>query len=259
MAILVTVFGVVVALLAVLVAGLLRSHAEILRSLHELGVDLDPDHEPGDSAPARVRATTSSFDHSTRKPAGAVAHDVVGETPFGDAASISIAGAQHATLIAFLTSGCSTCAELWTAFAQPGLRVPGDARLVVVTKGPEAESPARVRKLVPPDIPVVMSTAAWEAYDVPIAPYFAFVDGPSSRVVGEGAAGSWDHLTQMLEQALADAGLSSGRRRRRRGLHGAAREARADARLLAAGIKPGDPSLYPTSAADLLAEPESDD
>lgn len=34
--------GVVVALLAVLVVSLLRSHAEILRALHDLGVDLDP-------------------------------------------------------------------------------------------------------------------------------------------------------------------------------------------------------------------------
>ena len=40
------------ALLAVLVAGLLRSHAEILRALHGLGVDLDP-HTP--EAPERGR------------------------------------------------------------------------------------------------------------------------------------------------------------------------------------------------------------
>jgi hypothetical protein len=42
MAVLVTLFGVVLALLAVLVAGLLRSHAEILRALKELGANLDP-------------------------------------------------------------------------------------------------------------------------------------------------------------------------------------------------------------------------
>ena len=42
MAVLVTLFGVVLALLALLVAGLLRSHAEILRALHELGANLDP-------------------------------------------------------------------------------------------------------------------------------------------------------------------------------------------------------------------------
>ena len=33
--------AVVIGLLCVLVVGLLRSHAEILRALHDLGVDLD--------------------------------------------------------------------------------------------------------------------------------------------------------------------------------------------------------------------------
>ena len=42
MVVLVTLLAVAVGLLSLLVAGLLRSHAEILRSLHELGVDLDP-------------------------------------------------------------------------------------------------------------------------------------------------------------------------------------------------------------------------
>jgi len=34
--------GVVIALLGVLVAGLLRSHAAILRALHERGIDPEP-------------------------------------------------------------------------------------------------------------------------------------------------------------------------------------------------------------------------
>jgi uncharacterized membrane protein len=42
MAVLVTMLAVVLALLALLVAGLLRSHAEILRALHQPGVNLDP-------------------------------------------------------------------------------------------------------------------------------------------------------------------------------------------------------------------------
>ena len=36
----------VVALLALLVVGLLRSHATILRALHDAGIDLDPDGDP---------------------------------------------------------------------------------------------------------------------------------------------------------------------------------------------------------------------
>ena len=38
---LVVLLTIVVALLGVLVAGLLRSHAEVLRTLHDMGVVLD--------------------------------------------------------------------------------------------------------------------------------------------------------------------------------------------------------------------------
>jgi hypothetical protein len=190
------------------------------------------------------------------------AADLAGVTPTGDALSIAVVGAQHSTLIAFLTSGCSTCADFWSAFSSAArLGVPGDARLVVATKGAEAESPGRLKKFTPPDVPVVMSSEAWDAYDVPVAPYFVFVDGPSAEVVGEGAAASWDQLVGMMEQALVDAGIdpagssARGRRSRRRRLDGRAREALADTELRSAGIEPGDPSLYPRTPADLQAPP----
>ena len=84
-----------------------------------------------------------------------------------------------------------------------------------------------------------------------VAPYFAFVDGPTGAVVGEGAAGSWSHLQDILGQALADAGVEwRGSRRSRRASSSRAREAHADAQLLASGIEPGDPSLYPTGGRD---------
>jgi hypothetical protein len=153
-----------------------------------------------------------------------------------------------------LTSGCTTCEGFWSAFGDPRQRrVPADARLVVVTKGAEAESPARLAKFAPPDVPVVMSSDAWDAFDVPVAPYFAFVDGPSGTVVGEGAASTWDHVKSMLERALADAGVSTGRRGRSR----VSREARVDDELLHAGLEPGDPSLYPQTDADLRTGPDA--
>jgi hypothetical protein len=235
MSVLVLLLAVVVALLAVLVAGLLRSHAEILRALHQLGAGLDPD------TPDAVVTTVPRPRSSSR------AADLSGVSPEGDAVAVAVTGVDHPTLLAFLTSGCTTCVEFWNAFADPrSLRVPGGARLVVVTKGEEAESPGRLRKFAPGDVPVVMSSAAWDAYDVPVAPYFAYVDGPSATVVGEGAAGTWDHLRDMLEQALADAGFDS-RARRGRGARAGSRSRadRADAELLASGIEPGDPSLYP--------------
>src|SRR5262249_53812334 len=146
------------------------------------------------------------------------ASDLSGVTPRGDAISISVVGVSQPTLLAFLTSGCSTCAGFWSAFADPRrLRVPGDARLVAVTKGVDGDSPARLSKFAPPEVPVVMSSEAWEAYDVPVAPYFVWVDGPSGAVIGEGASATWEHLCSMLEQALADAGMTPSRGRRRRG------------------------------------------
>jgi hypothetical protein len=243
MAVLVLLLAVVVVLLGVLVAGLLRSHAEILRALHELGVGLDPDAQPAARPVEQPRPPRPD-----RRAA-----DVAGVTPRGDAVSISVVGADHPTLLAFLTSGCSTCAGFWSAFADPRrLRVPGDARLVAVTKGPEGDSPGRLTKFAPPDVPVVMSTEAWDAYDVPVAPYFVYVDGPSGTVVGEGASATWEHLCGMLEQALADAGMASGPRPRRRARH-ADRVTRVDDTLRQAGIEPGDPSLYPESDGDLRA------
>ena len=57
MTVLIVVQGLVILLLAVLVVGLLRSHAEILRALHDLGVNLE------DGAP---QGGTKTFDLRTR-------------------------------------------------------------------------------------------------------------------------------------------------------------------------------------------------
>jgi hypothetical protein len=112
-----------------------------------------------------------------------------------------------------------------------------DTRLVVVTKGPEAESESRLRELAPEGISLVQSTEAWADYEVPVSPYFVLVDGPTGSVIGEGSAGSWGQVGSLMSQALADA---AGRRPERID-NG---ELRADAELRRAGILPGDPSLY---------------
>ena len=203
MAVLVTLLAVVVALLALLVAGLLRSHAEILRSLHGLGIDPDAPETPSRPAGAAVPRAEARVEP---RPAPAI----VGFTPSGDAASIAVVGTGRSTLVAFLTSTCTMCAEFWSAFSDATrYPVPGDARVVVVTKGEEAESPTRLRSLAPAGVPVVMSSTAWDAYAAGFAPYFAYVDGPSGQIVGEGMAATWDDLVEMLERALADAGISA--------------------------------------------------
>jgi hypothetical protein len=256
--------GIVIVLLGVLVVGLLRSHAEILRRLHELGAGVYDESESSTDGVTSTIELTDRPDIRTRdgvpepRPSTATAaHDVAGVTPLGNAKAIGIVGAEHSTLLAFLSSGCGTCHEFWKAFATgEAAQLPGrDTRLVVVTKGPDEESISAVRELAAGDHPTVMSTDAFTDYGVPVSPYFILVDGPTGSVVGEGAAGSWAQVVNLLRQAAADAGVTTEGEpvRRARGGRPTAdleREARADVDLLRAGIGPGHPSLYPDARAD---------
>ena len=225
MAAVVTIEAVAIVLLGLLVAGLLRSHAEILRTLHRLGAGLDPDAAPG---------VTTAVAPPARRGA-ATAFDVAGVTPTDEAIRIGVVGVRQGTLLAFLSSGCLTCAGFWETFAATDrLPTPGGSRLVIVTKSAESESVARIRELAPRAFPVVMSTAAWDEYKVPHTPYFVYVDGPSGRIVGEGSAATWEQVASLWTQALADEADQRG-----------GGEARADRELLRAGITPGHASLYP--------------
>jgi hypothetical protein len=156
----------------------------------------------------------------------------------GSAVHVGVTGAQHPTLLAFLSTGCSACVGLWDGL-KTGVGKIGaeDTRIVVVTKGPEAESQSKLRELAPDGVSLVQSTEAWFDYEVPVSPYFVLVDGPSGSVIGEGSAGSWGQVSSLMTQALADAGTV----KRDRLDNG---EFRADAELRRAGILPGDPSLY---------------
>jgi hypothetical protein len=235
----------VVAVLALLVVGLLRSHATILRALHDAGIDLDPDR-PATHDPV-IRTV-----EGVPGPAGTTgqrAADIVGTTPGGGARSISVTVGPP-TLLAFLTAGCSTCANFWSAFAA-GVDLPPDVRLVVVAKGPELESPSAIAELAPEGVLTIQSTAAWDDYRIPVAPYFVLVDGTRGVVVGEGAAATWDRVRALLARALADAGLAEGSVRRRDLLSGRVRRERIDRDLLDAGLAPGDPRLFHQPSDDV--------
>jgi hypothetical protein len=247
-----------IVLLGLLVAGLLRSHAEILRKLHELGMgDGDAQgpagHDAGTgsgiSSDAELRVHPDVA--RPRQQAGTSAFDLVGTTPEGDPVKVGVAGTPQATLIGFLSSGCLTCADFWEAFASRDLDLPEETRLVLVTKGPADESESRVAELAPGHIETVMSSQAWIDYEVPVAPYFILVDGPSGAVLGEGAASTWSQVSSLLQQATGDQARRgrSSRRPRRAGPaeRAATGEERADQELMRAGIFPGDPSLYPSS------------
>jgi hypothetical protein len=242
---------VVLLLLCLLVAGLLRSHAEILRRLNAGETPTEGEGRWANEGEAHPDWLPRPREEATP------AFDVAGRTLAGEAVQVGIHGSGRNTLLAFLSSGCATCVRFWEAFA-PGQRpaMPGDARLVIVTKDASHESPSKLRDLAPTDDPVVMSTAAWDAYGVPLSPYFIYVDGASGEVAGEGSAGAWPQVESLLTDALADAELArdEGSPGRRAGT--AARLARMDGELAAAGIGPGHPSLY--AGDDDAADRETD-
>lgn len=246
----------VVAVLTLLVVGLLRSHAEILKRLHELGAGIDPDGAPAPKRSPAPTPITSRDDFQVmpqvpsppdREEFGGAA-DVVGVSAGGnEALSVRITGVEHDTIVAFLSSGCITCQKFWDAFKKPRkLKLPAGTRLVVVTKGSDAESPSAVAQLAPGSVPTVMSTQAFADYDIPGSPYFVYVHGPSGRVRGEGTGPDWEQVQSLLSQATVDAGLSTklaGQQVAKPDAD-AAREERIDRELYAAGVEPGDPSLY---------------
>jgi hypothetical protein len=237
---------VAVALLALLVAGLLRAHADVLRTLHQMGVSLDPAN-PGETASSAVLSAPRTRPTPERRDASHIA-DVTGITPRGDALSVAVLGVNHDTLLAFLTSGCATCRGFWDAFRGEPPDVPGGARLVVVTRGPDGESPGAILGLTGAGgpgsslVPVVMSTEAWEHYDIPYAPYFVYVSGPAGKVMGEGVSSTWEQVRTLVSNAVADGTTAPGRPRSRADRE---RDAEVDRVLADAGVLPGDPSLYP--------------
>jgi hypothetical protein len=60
------------------------------------------------------------------------------------------------------------------------------------------------------------ASAVWAAYDVPVAPYFVLVDGPSGQVRGEGAAISWAQAAHLWQQAAADGSAGGATNHRQR-------------------------------------------
>jgi hypothetical protein len=277
---LVIVDTVLVLLLAGLVAGLLRSHADILRALHSLGVGVgDPssDTEDGRAAPERegvspsvaaangganLMPTRSPLRFGPPLPAerdATSAHDIEGVAPDGAAIAVSIALARHFTLLAFLSSGCTTCAGFWRAMGSAGQTIPDGVRPVIVTKGPALESPREVQRRAPANVTVVMSSEAWDDYQVPGSPFFVLVDGHEHRRIGEGVAGHFEQVADLVRRALEDSRPPPGVPRPPGGdenrLDGRQRERRNDEALRAAGIHPGHASLYPRSLDEIFGGP----
>jgi hypothetical protein len=220
----VVIEGVVIVLLAVLVAGLLRSHAEILRQLDRLGAGDDASTPVGSPRPRTI-----GFGEAPMK-------TIVGTTPRGAERTISLDHGRAPTLLAFLSSGCASCQVFWSELAgHPEQPLP-DTRTVVVTKGSDGETPSKIASLAPPTIDVLMSSEVWDEFRVPLTPYFVLLD-PEARVIGEGSALTWDQLLGLLRQSAADSPDPTQ-------LDTPERARFTDSRLAQSGVEPGDPSLY---------------
>lgn len=187
---LIIIEGLIILLLLILVAGLLKSHAEILRELHRLGGRLD-----GATGPGGVRVTGLGEAPLTA---------IQGVDTAGNERTVSLVHGRGETLIAFLSTGCASCQTFWQALGQqPAMPTPS-TRAVIVTKGSEAESPGQVARLAPEGVTTVMSSDAWDSFRVPLTPFFMLVDG-EGRVLGEGSAMHWEQLLGLLERSISDA------------------------------------------------------
>jgi hypothetical protein len=225
---LVIIEGVVIALLVVLVAGLLRSHADILRRLHTLD---------GGEEQAGARTTGGLTLGRTRS--GTVPAHISGTSPTGAATSVNLTGSRGLVLAAFLSTGCSSCRAFWDELGR-GLEMPApDVRAVIVTKSADEESASKLAELSGGATPTILSSEAWDDFKVPGSPYFALIDASTGAMIGEGAAGTWGQVRDLFGQAIADAGLD-----RDMGGNTVQRHLRVDEHLRSAGVEPGHPSLF---------------
>jgi hypothetical protein len=208
--IIVFVDTVLLAILCLLMVGLLRGHAELLRRTSSTG-------EPSNDRPANASAGSNGARGSSGVPlpeprvVETPAADISGATVDGGASKISMRSDRN-TLLAFLSSGCSACVPLWEGLsAAERAGVPGDARIVVVTKDPSQELKARLRDLVPAGSTVVMSSQAYADYQVELSPYFIYVDGLMGEVRSEGAATAWPQVFSLLSEAIAEYAAAGSR------------------------------------------------
>lgn len=224
---LVVIEGIVILLLAILVAGLLRSHADILRTLDRLGAS-----EDGVPTGGSLRLGP------TRRATGTAPVDAITGTALdGSSRSVALTGSRGLVLAAFLSSGCTTCRPFWRSFDR-GLDLPHpDIRPVIVTKDAVEESPSELSSLAPAGIPLVMSSEVWDAFRVPGTPYFQLIDVSDGSVLGEGSAADWSRLMDMIGRSVGDRAHTLRRSTRER-----LRDS--DDELARAGIEPGDESLY---------------
>lgn len=228
MTILVSVETVLLVAIGLLVAGMLRTHADIMRALN-LAPSGKNSQTISDGPKPELTPPPENVDGQLFAPAAAL------EGVNLDLSPVSVEMKRKGgTLLAFLSSGCLTCVRFWHELSTPSnrLALPPNGRLILVVKDPTEESLAKLREMAQAvGHPVVMSSQAWSDYDIPGAPYFVWVDGPTATVRGIGAHDRVEGVLKLLSDQLLEETLPEVL-------------ADEDRQLLAAGIHPGHPSLY---------------
>jgi hypothetical protein len=126
--------------------------------------------------------------------------DVRGVTVDGEPALVELERPGRPTLVAFLSTTCGICLGLWEQLRDHDL---SGVRSVVVTKDPAVEDVQRAAGLARSgSLQVVMSSEAWDDYEVPGSPYFLLVDGTPASVVAEGEASTWEAVRKIAERSM---------------------------------------------------------
>jgi hypothetical protein len=153
----------------------------------------------------RLRPIPTYRDHPA-----STGRDIEGVDPSGTRLRIEIVGSAEPVLLLFLSSSCPGCGDMWEGAEDLRRAVGRPVRVVVVTRGPEAEDAAAIAGLVPAvqgdatagvPIAAVMSSQAYVDYRVAGPPFYALTSGP--EVCTEGVAWGVAETAAAVRQALA--------------------------------------------------------
>jgi hypothetical protein len=187
--------AVSLAVLAALMALLLRANQHLARRVERLEFAAQRSRALAEKATGMSEPPLAS-----ESPASAQDNDLLGESLDGQSMSVELRGTT--TLLAFLSSTCTTCIGFFRAFNEHAAdELVPDGQLVVVTKSGEHETRDRLRELASDRVTVLMSTESWEEFEVPLPPYFLLLSG--GDVLTEGPASGWEDLSRMVNASLS--------------------------------------------------------
>ena len=159
--------------------------------------------------PIRAPNTNSSPHPRPRVPAGwsvpprlsGEARDIHGSDPAGRPASLRVRaeGGAGTILLLFMSSDCLGCAGIWHDLrtGEHAAKI-ATSRTVIVTRGPSSENCVRLAALSPPGAEIIMSSSAFQDYQIPAIPYFIHLAASSGTVVSEGVPASLECVASAM-------------------------------------------------------------